>query len=145
MSKVTFTIGDVNDELSIAYARAQGYQIAFRGVDGDALITPPEDDRDYLVLNFRCDCAEARIMKGTFGGHCQHEIWVAQLFPCDHCGGAMDLGEPMTCFGPGKPLFSCPACGNARAFVLVQEERGRRGVGSGRAKLEALSSQVVES
>ncbi len=137
MSKVTFTIGDVNDELSIAYARAQGYQIAFRGVDGDAMITPPEDDRDYYVYNFRCDCAEARIVRGT--GHCQHEIWVMQLFPCDHCGGAMDLGEPMTCFGPGKPLFSCPACGNARDFALVREERRMRGVGSGKADVVALT------
>ena len=144
MSKVTFTIGDVNDELSVAHARAQGYRIALQGVDGDALITPPEDDRDYTVINFRCDCADARIMKGTFGGHCEHEIWVEQLFPCDHCGKAMELGKPMTCFGPGMLTFSCPACGNARAFDLVQEERGRRGVGAGKSAVEALSRKVVE-
>ena len=143
MSKVSFTIGDVNDELSVAYARAQGYRIALQGVDGDALITPPEDDRDYHVINFRCDCADARIMGGSFGGRCQHEIWITQLFPCDHCGGAMELGEHTTCFEQVWALFSCPTCGNARDFDLVREERRRRGIGPRKVEVVAVRPQGV--
>ena len=141
MPKVTFTVGDVNDELSLSYAHAQGYQITLRGADGNALITPPEDDRDYSVIGFQCDCPDARLRGGTFGGRCQHEVWVAQLFPCDHCGGVMELGEQTTCFGQGLLLFSCPVCGNARAFDLVREERARRGAGADKAEIVVVRPQ----
>ena len=138
MGKVTFTIGDVNDELSVAYAKVQGYNIALQGADGDALITPPDEDPVYHVFRFRCDCPDATIADGTFDGHCRHEIWVAQLYPCDHCGAAMELNESTTCFGPGMIVFCCPNCGNARDFNLVKEERGRLHIASRKAEIIAV-------
>jgi hypothetical protein len=125
MPDVTFTIADVNDQLSLAYAQAQGYKIKLRGVDGDALVQTPEDDLDYHLTNFACDCQDAIRRGGSYEGHCQHAIWVAQMRPCI-CGGAMLLGEFTTCFGEVVPRFECPECGDARDFNLVKAERRLR-------------------
>ncbi len=139
MPNLTFTIADVNDQLSLAYAEAQGYKIKLRGVDGDALIQTPEDDLDYHLINFACDCQDAIRRGGSYGGHCQHSIWVAQMHPCT-CGGAMLLGEFTTCFGEVIPRFECPECGDARDFNLVKAERRLRRSGAPDAEASRKTS-----
>ena len=143
MPKVTFTIGDVNDELSLAYARTKGFQIRLRGVDGDASIQAPGDGRGCTLYAFQCSCADSRLLGGSFGGYCIHAVWAAQLYPCDACGGTMHLTDQETPFGKVQALYSCPDCGNAREFGLVREERRRIGLGWPRAGARSRFSRKV--
>lgn len=121
MSKITVSLGDVNDRLSVAYAQAHGYQFRLIG-DGDAEITD-SGGTVYRVQNFACDCLDKFVNGGSHNGRCAHEIWLAQLYPCSNCGGMMGLGVFHTCFGGRAERFECPECGNARDFELVRMER----------------------
>jgi len=126
----TFTIGDPDDRLSIAYAIAQGYRITLDG-DGCAEIVKP-DGTAYHVVNFECDCPDAQGRRGgsyhrpTGERTCKHVAWVAQLRPCDLCGGIMALGEFKTAFGSRIEVFECELCRNTVAKDVVRDARRAR-------------------
>jgi hypothetical protein len=124
MPKITFSLNDVNDELSVAYAKARGYTFTLHG-DGNAEIANGIG-HVCRVHRFKCDCPDKRSNIGAYNGRCQHEIWVAQLLPCDVCDGIMGLGVFFSCFGAMMERFECPSCGNVRDFELVRVERGMR-------------------
>jgi len=120
MAQVSFCLGDPDDPLSLAYARAQGCRIALRGEDGNALILTPDDDQGLSVVHFRCTTCRR---SGLVNGHCSHEVWVAQLRPCECCQGTMVLGEWQTAWGESFWRFECPDCGNIITFERAREER----------------------
>jgi len=124
MPKITFSLNDVNDILSVAYAKAQGYRFTLHG-DGNAEIANGVG-HVCRVQGFKCDCFDKAEGRGPYGGRCAHEIWVAQLLPCDICGGIMGLGVFFSCFGMMMERFECPSCGNVRDFELVRVERGMK-------------------
>jgi hypothetical protein len=109
MPNLAFTIADVKDVLSLAYAQAQGFKIKLQEMDGYALVQAPEDGLDYTLVDFRCDCQDALQKGGSYEGHCQHAVWVAQMYLCECDGGVMLLGEFMTCFGEVVHRFECPS------------------------------------
>ena len=119
--EVSFTVGNIEDKLSLAAAMKQGYRIVL-DTDGEGAVTNPRG-RTYYVSGFECDCPDKRGHNGSYGNRCKHELWLSQMRPCDCCGGTMLLGEFRTAFGETLRRFECPGCGNARDFALVEEER----------------------
>ncbi len=125
VKSISFNPGDTTDKLALAYAVENGYQFRL-DADGDAEVSKP-DGTAYYVVNFVCDCPDAHKRDGgSYYGHCKHAWWVAQIRPCEHCGGTMALGTFKTAFGSISKVFSCPDCGNARQFGLVKQERRER-------------------
>ncbi|OGG43575.1 MAG: hypothetical protein A3F84_15640 [Candidatus Handelsmanbacteria bacterium RIFCSPLOWO2_12_FULL_64_10] len=125
VKSVSFNPGDATDKLAIAYAVEQGYQFRL-DADGDCEVSKP-DGTAYYVVNFLCDCPDAhRRDGGSHAGRCKHAWWVAQLRPCEMCGGTMALGTFKTAFGQIVKRFECPDCGNARDYDLVKQERRER-------------------
>jgi hypothetical protein len=123
----TFTVGNLDDRLSIAHAMSEGYRITLDG-DGSAEVLKA-DGTAYHVVHFECDCPDKQGRGGSYAGHCKHEIYVSQLRPCELCGSLMALGEFLTAFGKTTRRFECESCGNARDFDLVKGERRVRRYG----------------
>jgi hypothetical protein len=124
MPNIMFAIGDVNDKLSIAFAKAHGYEFNLQD-DGIGIVVNG-DGRIYRVENFKCNCPDKTENGGSYNGHCKHEIWLGQILPCDVCGEEMGLGSFTSCFGQTAERFECPDCGNVRDFELVRVERRMR-------------------
>jgi|GEM_PF-1354969 len=121
----TFNPGDPEDKLALAHAVEQGYLFRLDS-DGSAEVSKP-DGTAYYVVDFLCDCPDAhRRDGGSHAGRCKHAWWVAQLRPCEDCGGTMALGTFKTAFGQIVKRFECPDCGNARDYDLVKGERRER-------------------
>ncbi|MBI4595215.1 MAG: hypothetical protein HY730_02430 [Candidatus Tectomicrobia bacterium] len=124
MSNIMFAIGDVNDKLSIAFAKAHGYRFTLHE-DGNAEVING-DGKVYQVQDFECNCPDMQKNGGSYNGHCKHSIWIGQLLPCDVCNGMMGLGSFTNCFGQTAERFECYDCGNVRDFELVRVERRLR-------------------
>lgn len=137
-----FQIGELSDKLSFAYAIEQGYRFDLRA-DGECEVSKP-DGTAYYVKNFICNCPDRSTRGGSHHGYCKHEIWVAQLRPCELCKGIMALGEFKTAFGQIVKRFECSSCGNARDFGLVKAERRVHKYGADDSKLcrEAIQKQI---
>lgn len=121
MANLSLPIGEVNHKLSFAHAISRGYRFRLDS-DGNCCVLHPLGGA-YHIHNFECDCPDKLCRGGSYSGHCKHEVWLAQLRPCDACSAVMALGEFKTCFGEILRRFECPSCGNARDFDLVLYER----------------------
>lgn len=118
-----FRINDTTDRLSLAYAIEAGYEFSL-SADGDCEVSKPSGEA-YYVRDFACNCPDKVHRGGSHAGHCRHEIYVAQLFPCSNCATTMVLGVCKNAWGVLRAFF-CPSCNNARAEDLVRQERRMR-------------------
>ena len=83
--------GSFDGKLSLAAAMREGYSLDLEA-DGCGFVYSPRGAR-YRVLAFECSCPDALHRGGgTYHGHCKHALLTAQVRPCGHCDGTMELG-----------------------------------------------------
>ena len=99
-----------NLKLSLKHALTEVYIITPGEIVGDGEIESPGGKR-YTISGFTCDCPNKQASGGgSHLGHCKHEIWLSQIYPCGQCDRHMLLSKVVMA-GSDESLYEY-RCGN---------------------------------